>query len=106
MIMISGSQVGVEGVAARAVFEANQSGISEKKLSVPQEARQRTYAPSRAQEYCTRNQLKNMITLKSVDPEIIKISTKQTYGSVLIMSTSKLHQDLKHTRDLSQYIPY
>ena len=83
MIIISGGQVGVEGVAARAVFEANQSGISEKKLSVPQEARQRSYALSRAQEYCTRNQLKNMITLKSVDPEIIKISTKQTYRSVL-----------------------
>ena len=30
MIIISGGQVGVEGVAARAVFEANQSGISEK----------------------------------------------------------------------------
>ena len=30
MIMISGGQDRVEGVAARAVFEANQSGISEK----------------------------------------------------------------------------
>ena len=33
MVMISGGQVGVEGVAARAVFEANQSGISEKAFS-------------------------------------------------------------------------
>jgi len=39
--------------------------------------------PSRAQEYCTRNQLKNMITLKSFDLKIVKISTKQTYRSVL-----------------------
>ena len=30
MIMISGGQDRVEGVATRAVFEANQSGISEK----------------------------------------------------------------------------
>ena len=28
-------------------------------------------------------QLQNMITLKSVDPLIVKISTKQTYRSVL-----------------------
>ena len=64
--MISGGQVGVEGVAARAVFEANQSGISEKNLSVPEEARQRTYM--RLPEHKNIAQLQNMITLKSVDP--------------------------------------
>ena len=65
MIIISGGQVGVEGVAARAVFEANQSGISEKTF---QSLKKLDRGHMRLPEHKNIAQLQNMITLKSVDP--------------------------------------
>ena len=68
----------MEGVAARAVFEANQSGISEKIFrSLKKQGRGHTSLPEHKN---IAHQLKNMITLKSFDLKIVKISTKQTYS--------------------------